>query len=135
MTKYTFHIENIIPKPGFSSGNYFDIKLKVDGEYKMGSLKGETWFQGCGLNALQGFSRIYHWPVECIPTLLKFLAKVRSSDPMDGTYTPRRYILSLAGSQLGYAFIEAIAAEAEKLSKFPNLAHGPEDIYLYLLTV
>lgn len=135
MTKYKFLIENIVSKPGLGSGTYFDIKLQVDGQIKMGALKGETWFQGCGLNALQGFSRISHWPVECIPKLLKFLKSVRSSDPVDGYYTPRRYILSLTGSQLEYAFMQAFADKAEELSKFPNLAHGPEDIRIYLLTV
>ncbi len=134
MTKYTFSIENVTNKGGGGSGCYFDIVLTVDGTKKSGRLKGETWFQGCGLNALQGFTNVSHWPVECVPDLLKFLAGVTSSDPIDGTWYSRRYVMSLTTHQLDYSFVEALTAQAEKLSKFRNLAHGPQDIHLFLLT-
>lgn len=135
MTKYTFKIRDSEPKKnGEYSGYYFSIELRVNGSPRSGQLLGETWFQGCGLNGLNGFTNCSHWPVECVPDLIEFLSTVRSGDPIDGAYTAKRFIISLTNSQLEYPFIKALTDEAEKLKEFDNLAHGPRKICLFLLT-
>ncbi len=137
MTKYTFEFEESKEKSQSGSGYngcYSSLKLLVDGKEKMGRLWVETWLQGCGLNGLQRFTGITCWPVECVPALIEFLGKVTSPTPTDGTWTAKRFFFSLTGNQLEYPVIKKFAGHAEELTKVKNLAHGPQDIHLFLLT-
>ncbi len=136
MTTYTFEYKDVHSKTesGTSmSGTYSKLYLSVDGVEKPGFLTLETWLQGCGLNGLQRFG-VTSWPVECIPALLKHFAKTTSPNPKGDTLKPRRFLFSLTGTQLEYAFIKEFVKHAELLAKVPNLAHGPEDLHIYLLT-